>query len=162
MCASEHQLPNRTPRKRRRPLVHSSSAFPQTFFAVLQFDFNLRHGDALRQLSAARVRFSPVARPMRLILIIQLWAFMLRNSSKFFVHQCAKRDFLETLEDVLRSQRTSPIVRENLLDVLAAAAYASSRTSHKRDSGFAVLLRKFKPPGKPEEVGLLSLYAGLI
>ncbi len=121
---------------------------------LLQFDLNLSHGDALRQLSAARVRFSPIALPMRLILTIQLWAFMLRNSSKFFVHQCTKREFLETLEDVLSSQRTSPIVRENLLDVLAAAAHASSRTSHKRESGFAVLLGKFKPAGKPEEVGL--------
>jgi hypothetical protein len=155
MSVNVHQLPNRTPRMRRRPLVYSSSAFPQAFPAMLlQSDFNLRHGDALRQLSAARVRFSPIALPMRLILAIQLWAFMLRNSSKFFVHQCAKREFLETLEDVLSSQRTSPIVRENLLDVLAAAAYASSRTSHKRESGFALLLGKFKPAGKPGEVGL--------
>jgi hypothetical protein len=79
---------------------------------------------------------------------------MLRNSSELFVHQCAKNKFLDTLDDVLTSQRTSPVVRERLLDVLAAAAYASSGTPHKNDSGFRLLWRKVKPVGKPDEVGL--------
>jgi hypothetical protein len=61
---------------------------------------------------------------------IQLWAIMLRNLSELFVHQCAKNKFLDTLEDVLTSQRTSPVVREHLLDVLAAAVHAS--TGHHR------------------------------
>jgi hypothetical protein len=39
-----------------------------------------------------------------------------------------------------------------LLDVLAAAAYASSGTSSKNESSFRVLWRKVKPPGKPDEV----------
>lgn len=86
---------------------------------------------------------------------------MLRNSSELFVHQCAKSKFLDTLEDVLNSQRTSPVVRERLLDVLAAAAYASSGTSSKNESTFRMLWRKVKPAGKPDEVGLWSLYAGL-
>lgn len=51
---------------------------------------------------------------------------MLRNSNELFVHQCTSRKFLDILEDVLTSTRTSPVVRERLLDVLAAAAYASS------------------------------------
>ena len=81
---------------------------------------------------------------------------MLRNSSELFVHQCAKSKFLDTLEDVLNSQRTSPVVRERLLDVLAAAAYASSGTSYKNETSFRVLWRKVKPAGKPDEVGLCS------
>jgi hypothetical protein len=79
---------------------------------------------------------------------------MLRNSSELFVHQCGKNKFLDTLENVLTSQRTSPVVRERLLDVLAAAAYASSRTLHKNESGFRLLWRKVKPARKPDEVGL--------
>jgi hypothetical protein len=94
---------------------------------------------------------------MPLISSTQLWAVMLRNSSELFVHQCAKSKFLDTLEDVLASQRTSPVVRERLLDVLAAAAYASSGTAHKNESSFRLLWRKVKPAGKPDEVGLYLL-----
>ena len=65
-----------------------------------------------------------------------------------------KSKFMDTLEDVLTSQRTSPVVRERLLDVLAAAAYASSATSLKNESSFRLLWRKVKPPGKPDEVSL--------
>ena len=126
-----------------------------------QSDFNFRYGDASQQFSAARVRFLPLSDHMRLILTMQLWALMLRNSSKSFVQHCAKREFLETLEDVLNSERTSPIVRERLLAVLAAAAYASSKMSFQDISGFGVLWRKVKPAGKPDEVGLYPLY-GLI
>ena len=80
---------------------------------------------------------------------------MLRNSSEIFVHQCTKNKFFDTLEDILTSQRTSPVVRERLLDVLAAAAYASSAISRKNQSSFRLLWRKVKPPGKPDEVGLI-------
>ncbi|KAH9988894.1 hypothetical protein BJV77DRAFT_1019728 [Russula vinacea] len=92
------------------------------------------YGDSPQQLSAAR-----------------LWAIMLRNSSELFVHQCAKSKFLDTLDDVLGSHRTSPVVRERLLDVLAAAAYASTGPSHKTESSFRLLWKKVKPAGKPDE-----------
>ena len=59
--------------------------------------------------------------------------------SELFVHQCTKSKFLDTLDDVLGSQRTSPVVREHLLDVLAAAAYASTGPSHKTESSFRLL-----------------------
>ena len=87
---------------------------------------------------------------------MQLWAVMLRNSSELFVYQCMKTKFLDTLEDVIASQRTSPVVRDRLLDVLAAAAYASSGPSHKIESSFRLLWRKVKPAGKPDEVGLYT------
>lgn len=55
----------------------------------------------------------------------QLWAIMLRNCSGVFIQQCASRKFLDTLEDVLQASKTSPVVRERLLEVLAGAAYMS-------------------------------------
>jgi hypothetical protein len=97
-----------------------------------------------------------IATCMGLILIIQLWVVMLLNSSELFVNQCTKSEFMDTLEDVLNSQRTSPVVRKNLLEVLAAVAYASAGTSNKSESSFLVLWRKVKPAGKPDEVGLYS------
>ena len=77
---------------------------------------------------------------------------MLRNSSALFVRECAKSKFLDTLDDVLTSQRTSPVVRERLLDVLAAAAYAASSGTLKYETGFCSLWKKVKPAGKPDEV----------
>lgn len=53
---------------------------------------------------------------------------MLRNSSDVFISQSTSRKFLDTLEDLLSSPRTSPVVRERLLEVLAAAAYASGNS----------------------------------
>lgn len=50
---------------------------------------------------------------------------MLRNSTEVFISQSKSRKFLDTLEDLLSSSRTSPVVRERILDVLGAAAYAS-------------------------------------
>jgi uncharacterized linocin/CFP29 family protein len=69
----------------------------------------------------------------------QLWAIMLRNASDVFIQQISQRKFIEVLEDVLISQRTSPVVRERLMEVLAAAAFiTSSRRSfvdlHGRDT----------------------------
>lgn len=55
---------------------------------------------------------------------------MLRNSSEVFIWQCTSRKFIDTLEDVLTSSRTSPVVRERLMEVLAAAAYASSSSEY--------------------------------
>jgi hypothetical protein len=68
-----------------------------------------------------------------------------------------------SLEDVFNSQRTSPVVRKNLLEVLAAVAYASAGTSHESESSFLVLWRKVKPAEQPDEVGLyyLSFARGL-
>ena len=54
---------------------------------------------------------------------------MLRNSTDVFIRQSMSRKFLEVLEDLLSSSRTSPVVRERLLEVVAAAAYASSKLS---------------------------------
>lgn len=65
----------------------------------------------------------------------QLWAIMLRNSSDTFISQSTTRKFLDTLEDLLSSSKTSPVVRERLLEVVAAAAFASG----KSESSFSLV-----------------------
>ncbi|CDO75455.1 hypothetical protein BN946_scf184823.g9 [Trametes cinnabarina] len=86
------------------------------------------------------------AEPAAQLSAARLWAIMLRNCSSRFVYYCESRKFLDTLEDVLGSPRTSPVVRERLLEILAAAAYNSST-----DGGFKSLWKKVKPREKPEE-----------
>jgi len=117
--------------------------------------------DAPQQLSATTVRCSPIANSIRLTLIIQLWAQLLLYSPELFLPQCAKTKFLDTLEDILNSPFTLCVVRERLLDVLAGAVEASSRTSYQGVSGYGVLWRKVKSTGKPDEVGYCPRYASL-
>jgi hypothetical protein len=61
------------------------------------------------------------------------------------MQQIMSRKFLDTLEEVLTSSRTSPVVRERLMDVLAAVAYASQNSeslflNHSVASGFVGIL----------------------
>ncbi|KAH9922326.1 uncharacterized protein BXZ73DRAFT_104144 [Epithele typhae] len=86
-------------------------------------------GEPSTQLSAAR-----------------LWAIMLRNCSLSFVKQCTSRKFLDALEEVLKAKTTTPVVRERLIAVLAAASYASDS-----ESGFRHLWRKVKREDQPDE-----------
>ncbi|KAI6123088.1 hypothetical protein EV401DRAFT_1858317 [Pisolithus croceorrhizus] len=85
------------------------------------------------------------AEPKSQLAAARLWAIMLRNASDIFLAQISQRKFIETLEDVLTSSRTSPVVRERLMEVLAAAAYISS---HKE--GFRGLWCRLKPADKPD------------
>jgi hypothetical protein len=55
---------------------------------------------------------------------------MLRNSSETFISQSTSRKFLDTIEDILMSSRTSPVVRERLIDIVGAAAYASGSSRY--------------------------------
>jgi hypothetical protein len=105
--------------------------------AVKALRREFRYAEPSAQLSAAR-----------------LWAIMLRNSSEIFMQQIMSRKFLETLEEVLTSSRTSPVVRERLMDVLAAVAYASgnkNKDSRTDRDGFRGLWRRLKPADKPDE-----------
>ncbi|KAJ3856074.1 hypothetical protein EV368DRAFT_71884 [Lentinula lateritia] len=104
--------------------------------AVKALRREFKYGPPAAQLSAAR-----------------LLAIMLRNSSDVFIAQCTTRKFLDTLEDLVTNVgggpfSTSPVVRERVMDVLAAAAYASSS---KKDAGFRGLWKKVKPADKPDE-----------
>lgn len=54
---------------------------------------------------------------------------MLRNATDVFLTQICSRKFIDALEDVLTNPRTNQVVRERLMEVLAAAAFiTSSRT----------------------------------
>ncbi|KAJ7074452.1 hypothetical protein C8F01DRAFT_1100537 [Mycena amicta] len=110
---------------------HASSSETAAKEAVRALRREFKYGEPAAQLAAAR-----------------LWAIMLRNSSDVFISQCTSRKFLDTIEDLLTSSRISPVVRERVMDVLAAAAYASGS---KKDSGFRGLWRRVKPKDKPEE-----------
>ena len=125
--------------------------------SVLNFDFNLSHGVVQQQLSAARVRSLPTLDCIHLIWTAQLWEVMLLNSSELFIRQCAKVEFMNTLEDVLTSPYSSPAVCKRLHEVLSLAAHTSSGLPY--ESSFRVLLRILQPTGMPDEVGPYLLYA---
>ncbi|KAJ7656695.1 hypothetical protein B0H17DRAFT_359049 [Mycena rosella] len=110
---------------------HASANESNAKEAVRALRRELKSGEPAAQLAAAR-----------------LWAIMLRNSSDTvtFISQSTSRKFLDTLEDLLTSSGTSPVVRERVMDVLAAAAYASGT-----NAGFRGLWRRVKPQDKPEE-----------
>jgi hypothetical protein len=75
---------------------------------------------------------------------------MLRNSSDIFITHSTSKKFLNSIENLLSSSRTSPIVKERVLDVIAAGAYASG--SHTAKYGFKALWARVKPADAPEEV----------
>ncbi|TFK69806.1 hypothetical protein BDN72DRAFT_767546 [Pluteus cervinus] len=100
--------------------------------AVRALRREFKYGEPPAQLAAAR-----------------LWAIMLRNSSELFISQSTTRKFLDTIADLLTSQKTSPVVRERLMNVVAAAAYASGNGNSK--DGFRGLWRKVKPADKPDD-----------
>ncbi|KAF5352923.1 hypothetical protein D9758_007866 [Tetrapyrgos nigripes] len=100
--------------------------------AVRALRREFKYGEPQAQLSAAR-----------------LWAIMLRNSSDTFIAQSTSRKFLDTLEDLIRNPATNPVVKERVLDVIAAAAYASA--SKKDTTGFRGLWRRVKSLDKPDE-----------
>ncbi|KAJ7619440.1 hypothetical protein FB45DRAFT_159331 [Roridomyces roridus] len=107
---------------------HASANENNAREAVRALRREFKYGEPAAQAAAAR-----------------LWAIMLRNSSGT---QCTTRKFLDAVEMVLTSARTTPVVRERLMVVLAAAAYASGP---KKESGFRGLWRRVKPRDKPEE-----------
>ncbi|KAG0707223.1 hypothetical protein DFH29DRAFT_1076483 [Suillus ampliporus] len=91
---------------------------------------------------------------------------MLRDASDIFLTQISSRKFIDTLEDVLTSSRTSPVVRERPMEVLAAAAFLTSSRpdpsskfepspfslkdrDRDRDS-FRALWTRLKPADKPD------------
>ncbi|KAF9219339.1 hypothetical protein BS17DRAFT_427154 [Gyrodon lividus] len=95
------------------------------------------------------------AEPKAQLAAARLWAIMLRNASDIFLLHISQRKFVEALEDVLTSSRTSPVVRERLMEVLAAAAFITSSRSQsggkeKDKEGFRGLWCRLKPADKPE------------
>ncbi|EGN94845.1 hypothetical protein SERLA73DRAFT_187914 [Serpula lacrymans var. lacrymans S7.3] len=107
--------------------------------------------NAREAVKALRREFK-YAEPSAQLSAARLWAIMLRNASDMFLYQISSRKFVDTLEDVLSSSRTAPVVRERLMEVLAAAAFISSSRGKDRDKdGFRHLWRRLKPADKPDE-----------
>jgi len=104
--------------------------------------------NAKEAVKALRREFK-YAEPSAQLSAARLWAIMLRNSSNAFVIQSSSRKFLDTIEDVLSSPRTAPVVRERLLDVVGAAAHATVSKNDKE--GFRGLWRRVKPADKPDD-----------
>ncbi|KAG1736206.1 hypothetical protein EDB19DRAFT_1878625 [Suillus lakei] len=117
--------------------------------AVKALRKEFRYGVPTAQLSAAR-----------------LWAIILRNASDVFLTQIDSRKFIDVLDDVITSPKTSPVVRDRLMEVLAGAVFITgSRTStppapepssfllkdrdHDRD-GLRALWSSLKPAGTPD------------
>lgn len=71
------------------------------------------------------------------------------SSPHLVLVQASSKKFLDTLEEVLLSGGTSPVVRERLLDVLAAAAFTHPGNGKE---GYRALWKKIKPPHQPDEV----------
>ncbi|KAF7342524.1 Kinase-like protein [Mycena venus] len=76
----------------------------------------------------------------------RLWAILLRNSSDAFVSQSAAVDFLETIEALIVSNATSPVVRNRLLHVLGDAVH-----NHPTNKGFRRLWIAVKPVDAPDQ-----------
>ncbi|KAF7373442.1 hypothetical protein MSAN_00553900 [Mycena sanguinolenta] len=109
----------------------ASSSLVNAKEAVRALRREFKYGEPAVQLAAAR-----------------LWAIMLRNSSQTFIVQSTSRKFLDIIENVITSPGTSPVVRERLLEVISAAAYASGLDKTK---GFRGLWSRVRPPDTPEE-----------
>ena len=62
--------------------------------------------------------------------------------------QTATKKFMETVEFVILSPTTSPVVRERLMDVLAAAAFTFHGPGKE---GFQSTWKRVRPPNKPED-----------
>lgn len=74
---------------------------------------------------------------------------MLRNASDVFLAQTSQRKFIDTVDEVLTSSRTSPVVRERLMEVLAAAAYITT-SKLASDLLFQTLIRLTRVPTRVE------------
>jgi hypothetical protein len=114
---------------------------------------SLNEGNAKEAVRAIRKEFRYGEPPAQLA-AARLWALMLRNSSATFVTQSTSRKFLDTVGDLVSSGHTSPVVKERLLEVLAAASYASSTAEHDGagHEGFRNLWKKVKPMNGPDAV----------
>ncbi|KAF5314434.1 hypothetical protein D9619_011857 [Psilocybe cf. subviscida] len=103
--------------------------------------------NAKQAIRALRCEFK-YGRPLAQLSAARLWMTMLQHSSETFISQSTSRKFLDTVEETIQSSRTSPVVRERLLEVVAAAAYASYT---KNDLGFKGLWKRVKPRDQPDE-----------
>ncbi|KAJ8083207.1 hypothetical protein PM082_009079 [Marasmius tenuissimus] len=119
--------------------------------ATRAFRREFKYGQPQAQLSAARASARPLTQILGLSTscsTFQLWGIILRNASDTFMSHSTSQRFLNTIEDLCLSDQTNPIVKERVLEVIAAASYGSA---NKEYASFQTLWRKVKPRDKPEE-----------
>ncbi|KAG0707207.1 hypothetical protein DFH29DRAFT_52722 [Suillus ampliporus] len=105
--------------------------------------------NAKEAVKALRREFK-YAEPKSQLSAARLWAIILRNASDIFLTQISSRKFIDVLEDVLTSSGTSPVVRERLMKVLAAAAFITSSHRDRDRDGLRALWTRLKPADKPD------------
>lgn len=82
------------------------------------------------------------------MLVLQLWAVMLRNCQAPFLQQSSSKKFIDSVEDCVHSHETSPVVRERLLLIIAGAAAQYG----KEYPAFRALWRRVKNKNDPVDV----------
>ncbi|KAH6911955.1 hypothetical protein BKA70DRAFT_1398023 [Coprinopsis sp. MPI-PUGE-AT-0042] len=114
---------------------------------------SLNEANAKEAVKALRSEFK-YGQPHAQLAAAKLWAIMLRSSTDTFISQSRQRKFLDALEEVIKSGRTTPVVTDRLLEIIAAAAYTSGRHTTENGSekdGFRGLWLRVKPDDKPDE-----------
>ncbi|KAG1803191.1 uncharacterized protein BJ212DRAFT_991891 [Suillus subaureus] len=113
-----------------RMIVHLAATSSEDWRLVLEVcELASATGTNAKEAVKALRRELKYAGPESQLSAARLLEIMLRNTSDIFLTQISSRKFIDTLEDVLISSRTSPVVRKRLMEVLAAAAFiTSSRT----------------------------------
>ncbi|KAJ7572218.1 hypothetical protein C8J56DRAFT_54712 [Mycena floridula] len=103
--------------------------------AIYTLRKELKHGRPSAQLAAAR-----------------LWAILiLRNRAEIIVSHSATKKFLDTIQALVTSPETQPVVRERLMDILSAASYEMGNDRQQSGFKFRELWIKVKPVEKPDE-----------
>ncbi|KAH6911942.1 hypothetical protein BKA70DRAFT_1266028 [Coprinopsis sp. MPI-PUGE-AT-0042] len=111
---------------------------------------SLNEANAKEAVRALRREFK-YGRPHAQLAAAKLWAMMLRGSADIFVSECSQPKVLHTLEDFIKSGQSTPVVRvrDRLLEIIAAAAYASEIQKNGSESdGFPGLWLRVKPADK--------------
>ncbi|KAG2152802.1 hypothetical protein DEU56DRAFT_977193 [Suillus clintonianus] len=144
-----------------RMIVYLTATSLEDWVLVLEVSdrASATEANAKEAMKALRREFK-YAEPKSQLSAARLWAIMLRNASGIFLTQISSRKFIDTVEDVLTSSRTSPVVRKRLMEVLAAAAFITASRPHPspfllndRDhdwDGFCALWIRLKPADKPD------------
>lgn len=109
--------------------------------------------DASRELRRA-LKYSE---PIWQVNAARLWAFIIRHApNALFLRECTSRKFIDALDDVLTNPKNEPIARERVLDLLGSVVFEC--TGRDKKHPYAVIWRKSKPKGAPDEVrSLFSL-----
>ncbi|KZV90197.1 hypothetical protein EXIGLDRAFT_720596, partial [Exidia glandulosa HHB12029] len=145
----QHRGPTGQPGELTRMIGYLTGFASDDWTIVLEVCERAAANDAnAKEAAKALRREFKYAEPGAQMAAARLWAIMLRYSSDIFIAQTTTKKFLDVVEDVCTSSKTTPVVRERLLEVLAGAAYAHPSSGRE---GFAGAWRRVKAHGQPDE-----------